>query len=381
MSPSFHNPVEIHFGLGVVDRLRDLVGERRCAVITTAGMARRGALARIQATLGDRVVASYAGVEPNPTVASCTHAFAALEAAPAEMLIALGGGSSIDTSKAVAAQCATAESHSPDWLARHLRAGAPFASPFRPPPIIAIPTTAGTGSEVTMWATIWDELSSGKHSLSHPALYPQAALVDPELTISVPPDTTVASALDAFSHAMEAVWNRAANPVSDALAMRAIATIPSALRRALEAPADVPARCELSSAALLAGLAISGTRTALAHSISYPLTAELGVPHGVACSITLPELLRAVHDQVPDRGRLIVEALDATSVDDAARRVYSLLADTGAAVTLRRHVPDAAALRRLRGGFIAPGRAENFVLDVTQEWAADLLERAYLALS
>lgn len=378
MGPSFHNPVQVHFGLGAVDRLTDLVGERRCAVITTAGMERRGVLALVQAALGDRLVASYSGVEPNPTVASCRHAFEALAADAVDVLVALGGGSSIDTSKAVAAQCAQAGSR--DWLARHLRAADPFATPFRPPPIIAIPTTAGTGSEVTMWATIWDELSSGKHSLSHPALYPEAALVDPELTTSVPHGTTVASALDALSHAMEAVWNRAANPVSDALAMRAMATIPSALLRALEAPADVPARWELSSAALLAGLAISGTRTALAHSISYPLTAELGVPHGVACSITLPELMRAVDDHVPDRGGLIIGALGATSVDDAARRVDSLLVDTGAAGTLRRHVPDAAALRRLRGGFIAPGRAENFVLDVSQEWAADLLERAYLAL-
>lgn len=379
MDPSFHNPVQVHFGLGVVDRLSDLVGERRCAVITTAGMERRGGLARIRAALGDRLVATYSGVEPNPTVASCRHAFEALAADAVDVVVALGGGSSIDTSKAVAAQCTQAGS--PDWLARHLRAGDPFPTPFRPPPIIAVPTTAGTGSEVTMWATIWDELSSGKHSLSHPALYPEVALVDPELTTSVPHETTVASALDALSHAMEAVWNRAANPVSDALALRAIATIPPALPRALEAPADVPARWQLSSAALLAGLAISGTRTALAHSISYPLTAELGVPHGVACSVTLPELMLAVDDRVPERAGLIVEALRARSVDDAARRVYALLADTGAAGTLRRHVPDAAALRGLRGGFIAPGRAENFVLDVSQEWAADLLERAYLALS
>ncbi len=376
--PSFHNPVRVTFGDGALDLLSDTVGDRACALVTSDGMVRRGVVDRVRAALDDRLVAAFTGVAPNPTVASCTEAHEALVGLDVEVLIALGGGSSMDTAKAVAAQ--RAHGAASGWLARHLREKEPLADPFRPPAIVAIPTTAGTGSEVTMWGTIWDEQTAGKHSISHAALYPETALVDPSLTLSVPPAATVAAALDALSHAMEAIWNRAHNPVADALAMRAIALIPSALPRALESPDDFEARTELASAALVAGLSISSTRTALAHSISYPLTAELGVPHGIACSMTLPELLVEVDAQRPDRSRLVLDALGATTIDAAVASLSGLFAKVGTAEVLRRHVPDAAALRQLRGGFIAPGRAENFLLDVDQPWAADLLERSYLAV-
>ncbi len=374
----FHNPVRIMFGDGALDLLSDTVGDRACALITTEGMVRRGVVERVRTALDERLVGSFTGVAPNPTVASCSEAHEALLGSEADVLIALGGGSSMDTAKAVAAQ--RAHDASTGWLARHLRGKEPLPDPFRPPAIVAVPTTAGTGSEVTMWGTIWDERTAGKHSISHPALYPEAALVDPSLTLSVPPAATVAAALDALSHAMEAIWNRAHNPVADAMAMRAIAVIPSALPRALESPDDLRSRTDLASAALVAGLSISSTRTALAHSISYPLTAELGVPHGIACSMTLPELLVEVDAQRPDRSALVLDALDAPSIDDGAASLSGLFATVGTAEVLRRHVPDVAALRQLRGGFIAPGRAENFLLDVDQAWAADLLERSYLAI-
>lgn len=371
---SFHNPVRILFGAGALDAVDDAVGARRCIVITTEGTAGRGTLERVEAALGSRVVGTYTGVEPNPTVASCASAFEALEGLDAEVLVALGGGSALDTTKAVAAQRAVPQPEG--WLARHLRSGEPFGSPFAPPPIIAIPTTAGTGSEVTMWATIWDEQTRSKHSISHPALYPELALLDPGLTLSVPRATTVASALDALSHAMEAVWNHSASPVSDALAARAIGVIPGALRAALVAPGDVRVRETLLSGSLLAGLAISGTRTALAHSISYPLTAELGLPHGIACSVTLPELLEAVGEREPARADLIVAALDERTVGEGAASLRALfgVAEVGDAV--RRHIPRREALDEVKGGFIAPGRAENFVLEVDQAWAADLLRRS-----
>jgi phosphonate metabolism-associated iron-containing alcohol dehydrogenase len=375
---TIHNPVRIVFGTGAIGAVGDAVGERRCAVITTEGMAARGTLANLEQTLGSKMVRSFTRAEPNPTIASCAAAFESVRDADPEVLVALGGGSAIDTAKAVAAQIAHGSAEG--WLSGHLRDGMPFRADAPPPPIIAVPTTAGTGSEVTMWATIWDEQRAGKHSISHPSLYPEAAILDPALTLSVPRATTVASALDALSHAMEAVWNRAANPVSDALSTRAIRVIPGALRAALAAPDQIGIREALLSASLLAGLAISSTRTALAHSISYPLTAEMGVPHGIACSVTLPDLLLAVAAQQPERSDLIVEALGHGAASDAASEIRRLLTDVGADEVIRRHVPTIAALRDLRGGFIAPGRAENFVLDVDQEWAAVALRRSVEAV-
>jgi alcohol dehydrogenase len=196
----------------------------------------------------------------------------------------------------------------------------------------------------------------------------------------VPRATTVASALDALSHAMEAIWNRSANPVSGAMAIGAIGRIPRALRRVLEASDDPDARRALLEGSLLAGLAISNTRTALAHSISYPLTAELGLPHGIAASMTLPEILAEVGRRAPEVATPIVDALGAASAADAAGRLYELFGAVEMAAIVRRHVPGPGDLEQLRGGFIAPGRAENFVLPVDQASASALLRRAYDAV-
>ena len=374
----FHNPVRIRFGDGALGELGDLAGSRRSVILTTAGMEQRGTLAEVERSLGGTLAARYAEIPPNPTIRSCAEAFAAVRGAEPEVLIALGGGSVIDTAKAVAAhQASGGES---GWLAAHLRDAKPIAEPFDPPAIIAIPTTAGTGSEVTMWGTIWDEQTLDKHSISHPSLYPEAAILEPSLTHSVPRDTAVASALDALSHAMEAIWNRSANPVSDAAAVRAIGLIPRALQRVLEAPDDADARRALLEGSLLAGLAISNTRTALAHSISYPLTAELGVPHGIAASLTLPEILVEVGRGAPDHAVPIVDALGANSAAEAAHGISALFTAAGTAEIIRRHVPSGAVLEQLRGSFIAPGRAENFILPVDQAAASALLHRAYNAV-
>ncbi len=183
---AFNNPVRIEFGAKALDGLPDAVGGRDCILITSPGMAGRDALGRMEAALGDRIAATFNDVLPNPTIASCTNAFEALEGVEAGLLVALGGGSVIDTAKALAAQ--RAQRPGSGWLAGHLRDGLPFPQPFVPPAIIAIPTTAGTGSEVTMWATIWDDVSATKRSISHPSLYPEAALLDPVADAQRPAD-------------------------------------------------------------------------------------------------------------------------------------------------------------------------------------------------
>ncbi len=374
---AFYNPVRIRFGAGALDGIGELVGARRCIVLTSEGMERRGDLDRLIRAIDGRVAATYPSVTPNPTVESATNAFHTIREDQPEtgLIVALGGGSVIDTAKAVAAQYAN--SGEANWLSAHLRNGAPFAQELAAPPILAIPTTAGTGSEVTMWGTIWDEVNGRKYSVAHPSLYPEHAVLDPRLTLSVPRATTVATALDALSHAMEAIWNRAANPVSDALAVRAIGLIPTALVRALDNPDNLAVRERLLSAALVAGLAMSNTRTALAHSISYPMTSRFGVPHGIACSLTLSEILRALAETHPDRAALITEALGVASATEGIETVYQLFRDVGMAATLTAHVPTSTALEAIEGELITPDRADNSLLLADGPAAARLLRTAY----
>jgi len=187
---------------------------------------------------------------------------------------------------------------SDEALKKNLKEGVDIPENFDPKPVIAIPTTAGTGSEVTMWATIWDMEEKKKYSLSHPKLYPKIALLDPELTLTLPEKETIYSGLDALSHAMEAIWNKNHNPISDNFALKAISIVHNYLPELRKDLTNLDLRGQLLHASLLAGMAFSNTKTALAHSISYPLTAHFGVPHRLACSFTLPAILKYLRQNI-----------------------------------------------------------------------------------
>ncbi len=376
---TFFNPVHVEFGVGCVAVLDNALRGRTAALLTTPGAAARGLVDRVRSIAGTSVDIVYADIAPNPTIDSVVQAHEVLAPARFEAIVAAGGGSVIDTAKAVAALLGTSLPSS--WLARHLRGTDPFPAAWSPIPIIAVPTTAGTGSEVTMWATIWDDANRSKWSLSDPALYPESALVDPALTLGATEELTIVTALDALSHAMEAIWNRNHNPVSDALAMRAIAVIMASLPCALEQADDLAARSALHGASLVSGLAFSNTRTALAHSISYPLTAERGLPHGLACSFTLPEvlMLNASVDQA--RAMLVAEAMDCSSVEAAHARLYQLFGALKISERIRAFVPRGDDIDELTGTMLTPGRADNNLAELTESGARALARRAHARLA
>lgn len=221
-------------------------------------------------------------------------------------IIALDGGSTIDTAKAVA----TVEASGTDnWIDDHLKRAAPFPQPFNPKPIIAIPTTAGTGSEVTMWATVWGMKEKKKYSISHPSLYPKTALLDPELTITLPEKETIYGGLDALSHAMESIWNKNHNPVSDTFVLKTIELVRKHLPELRQDPGNIDLRTSLLYASLFAGLAFSNIKTALEHAISYPLTAHFGLPHDLACTLPLRHVLRFNGKRAAERIGIMAETL------------------------------------------------------------------------
>ena len=213
----------------------------------------------------------------------------------------------------------------------------------------AIPTTSGTGAEVTPFATVWDHTNHKKHSLAGPHMYPRSALLDPSLTLSLPSEETLHTGLDATSHALESLWNHNRTPVSSVFAMRALSLIVDVLPSALEAPGDINHRSSMQEASLLAGLAISQTRTATAHAVSYPLTSHFDVPHGLACSFTLPVLLAA---NLPD---LASEGLD----EGVLLEVLTLLQGFDLADRLRKYAQPEAVLA-LQGSMTTKGRSENY---------------------
>lgn len=284
---TYRNPVRVTFGWDALDGIADLVAGRAYALVTHPD----AALAPLRQRLVDRAGSPTAvidKVQPNPSLETLRDACQQLLDAerPPEVLVALGGGSVIDSAKFLAAGRG-------DWrsVADHLREGVtPTISAL---PIIAIPTTAGTGSDLTRWATIWDPENARKLSLARDDLYPEAVLVDPALTLGLPWSTTLASGLDALSHALESLWNVNASPVSRGLAVSAARDILAGLVGLRGDIGDAKARELMSLGALRAGLAFSNTQTALAHNISYALTLEQGVAHGLACSFCLPDVMDA----------------------------------------------------------------------------------------
>jgi len=366
------NPVRIVFDEDRSEGISTFLDGRTACVVTTPGSARRGIVDQLfQGPSAAPQV--FTGVHPNPTIESIVNGAEAVMRERPEVLVAIGGGSAMDTAKGIAALSSIGDNRG--WLGDHLRNGAPFPDDFTPLPIIAVPTTAGTGSEVTMWATVWDEMTGTKYSLSHPALYAEVALLIPELTLSMSPDLTLITGLDALSHCLESMWNRKANAQSDGFASAGIQKILRSLPRVLEAPDDLIERREMQHAALLGGLAISSTATALAHSMSYPLTSRLGMPHGLACSFTLPSLMRFNADSSPERMQVIADAIGTNNVSDAADVLEARFSEWGVKDRARQFF-NGHRVADMQELLLTPSRAGNNLKAATTADAVEIIERS-----
>ena len=285
----YRNPVQIVFGAGSFKELRNLLNGRSYAAVTYPEPFFRSLIEKLSNEAGAPllVIDDVASNPDTVLLKAQTSRFNALSKPP-EVIVAIGGGSVIDSAKVFAA--ARGDFDAIDRFLRTKAGGEKLA----PTPLIAVSTTAGTGSEVTSWATVWDTQGAKKFSLAHPDLYPSHAVVDPELMLTKPKALTVSTGLDALSHALESLWNVNANPVSANHAVVAAREIIETLPALVDDLGNLALRTRMARAALFAGLAFSNTATAIAHAMSYPITLVHNVPHGIACSFSLPFVLRSV---------------------------------------------------------------------------------------
>jgi phosphonate metabolism-associated iron-containing alcohol dehydrogenase len=287
---AWHMPVAVRFGAGCVEALPGELAGRRVVVLGFTPATALGWRARWQALLGGQLIDWIEVDDGLSSLARCRELAARvwplLEREPDAVLLALGGGTTLDLAKVL--RCRPLNGRF-DGVERALRGQAAWPA-LALATLWMVPTTAGTGSEVTRWATVWDTDAQPpvKRSFDEPFGWAERAFVDPALTLSCPLAVTRDTALDALSHALESVWNRHANPFSDALALGAARRVLRALPAALRDPMDLGLRTELALAALEAGYAFSQTRTALAHALSYAVTLEQGLPHGLAVALWLP---------------------------------------------------------------------------------------------
>ena len=369
------NPVRVVFEPGALERLDDELDGHRAVLVTTPGFRRRGIVARIEVALGRRLVGVIDDVQPNPDLRDVDRQANTVRDLDPDTLIALGGGSAMDTAKGLARLRGRPAGCS---LAEHFRAGETFTDEPAVP-LMAIPTTSGTGAEVTPFGTIWDLEHGQKFSVTGRDLYARVALLDPELTLGLPGHVTVSSGLDALSHALESCWNRAASPVTLGLVTQSLRLALAALPRLRKDPEDRVVRARMMEASLLAGLAISQTRTALAHSISYPLTTEFDLPHGFACSFTLPALMRFNHEADDGRIESLAWALGYHDVEALAAAIEDLFEDLGVAGYLKRWIPDADAALKLSERMYTPGRACNNLRGASRQQIEALVRQSLAA--
>jgi alcohol dehydrogenase len=366
---TFHSPTRIVFGRGALRHVAD-VASGRTLLICSAGATERGLTERVVELVGAERALVHDRVESDPSVRSLDASIEQLRGEPVETIVAVGGGSAIDTGKVVSLALATGGAR----VSELVEVGDRYAG-TRTVPLVAVPTTAGTGSEVTPFATVWDTVERRKLSVGAPGLFPAVALVDPDLAASLGWEETLGPGLDAYVQCFEAIWNRNATIVTTALAGCGLALVPDALRELKTDPACHTARQRMAEAALLSGLAIGQTRTALAHSMSYPISAHLGMPHGLACALVMPAVLEFNVKQ--DDGRLAAVATSAglTGRDALVASVTALYRDLAVADAVRRYLPDPGVLETLAPEMLLPGRADNNLRAADEDAVRVILRR------
>jgi alcohol dehydrogenase len=314
---SFTGAGEIIFGCGAVQQLPELAGRfSRGAVLVVMDPffskgPLRGNLMKLFKAAGSRPV-FFDKIEREPSPQSAERGARLARQKGCKTVIGLGGGSALDSAKAIAILAANKGGVS-DYvgLDRVPRAGLPT---------IMVPTTAGTGSEVTFTAVFTNRKTKTKGGINSRFLYPAVALLDPELTLSLPPNITAETGMDALTHAMEAYTSNKANPLSDLVAEKAIFLIGRSLRRAVEKGNDLKARENMLLGSLLAGLALANAGVTAVHAMAYPLGAFFNIPHGLANAVLLPYVLDFNRAGSPERFARMNALLSGLSAGDAAER-------------------------------------------------------------
>jgi len=302
----FFMPTEVYFGPGILGRVgREATRFGRRAFLVTGRQSAKesGALdaairsleeAGLEVTVFDRV-------EENPSDRTVAEGARMAREANCDVLVALGGGSPMDAAKGMAILMALGGELSQYY------GGGKVDRPVMP--VVALPTTAGTGSEVTPYAVFVDSESDLKQSVASPYIFPRTSLLDPELTMSMPPEITANTGIDALTHALEGFTSVKAQPISDRLALEAISQINQYLPAAVSRGDEPEPRARLLHASMLAGMVIAQTGTTLIHGMGYAPTTRYGIPHGLANGVLMDQVVAFNGQQDPERYAALASAL------------------------------------------------------------------------
>lgn len=284
----YTQPVTILFGEGEIKQLSSVAEKmkvKKGMLVSTPFFIRNGFAEQLKKESNGTIDTIFSDVSPNPDVKEVDACASILREKKLDFVIALGGGSVLDLAKAAATLCLTTDS-----VTKYHGTG--VAVPEEHLPIIAVPTTSGTGSEVTCVSVLTDHSNGKKSPIVSNGFYPDYAIIDPELTYSMTPYITACTGIDVLSHALEGYWSKGNQPVCDALAIHALDLVFTYLARAFKDGQDKEAREKMCEASVIAGLAFTLPKTTSSHACSFPLTNIHNIPHGEACGLTLDYFAR-----------------------------------------------------------------------------------------
>ena len=306
-----------YFGAGSRKMIAEEVAKRgykKALIVTDKDLVKFGVAAQVTDVLKEAGIPFeiFDEVKPNPTVKNVKAGIEAFKAAGADFMVAIGGGSSMDTSKAVGIII-----NNPEFSdVVSLEGVAPTKK--KSVPVIALPTTAGTAAEVTINYVITDEENVKKMVCVDPNDIPTLAIIDPELMLSMPRGLTAATGMDALTHAIEGLITLGAWEMSDMFELKAIEMIAKWLPKAVATPSDIEARDGMATAQYIAGMAFSNVGLGLVHGMAHPLGAYYDIPHGVANALLLPFVMEYNKEAAKAKYRKIAEAMgvDTSAMDD-----------------------------------------------------------------
>lgn len=352
---------EIYFESGFFkNKILDVIDKSKSTIIVTSkSHLERGTLDNLQKFLGSNCLGIVSNVQTHPTlnqIKKIAHEFMLNK--PSE-IIAVGGGSVIDTAKILSRLLSIYNLEGLDKLSENNIS----SQVIRKVGITAVPTTSGTGSEVTPFATLWNFEKREKYSIFGEDLRPDTAILDSSLTYSLPIDKTLESGLDAISHAFDSLWNLNSTIETSKISQASLELSLNNLVKLNNNLGDSEARDNMMKSSLLAGLAISKTRTSISHSISYPITASLRVPHGIACAISLPTLIKLTSGLNPELFNELKNELNFDTNNELSDFVFNLLIEIGVIEKFKTLVQSPDRLLRLVPNMLDNDRSGNFLLD------------------
>ncbi len=307
MQWEFNLPVKLVFGSGKRSDLAkyiDEIGGSRGVLVCGNSFCKNGVADEFLRLGGGKIVEIFSDIRPNPTTDNVNDCVRLMREVDADFAVALGGGSPMDCCKAA---CAIVRGD--DKIEPYHSLGKPISAK-EAIPMIAVTTTSGTASEVTNISVLTDINKNLKQPMNDPAMYPKIAVIDPELTLTVPPQVTASTGLDVLSHAIESYWSTLNQPICSACSIYAARLVFEWLEKAYTEPENLTAREKMSEASIVAGVAFSHPRTTGSHACSFPLTNIYGVPHGEACAFTLDYFVKFNAKHADSDGRLDALAKD-----------------------------------------------------------------------